>query len=298
MKVAVSGSSGLIGSGLVPALEADGHEVVRLVRREASGRREISWRPDEGILDPKDLEGVDAVVNLAGAGIGDKRWTAERKAEVVASRVDGTSLLAKTIASMDDGPKVFASGSAVGWYGYDGGDTVKREGDPRGAGFLADVVEAWEDAAAPAEKEGVRVVLLRTGIVLSTAGGALAKQLKPFKLGLGGRLGSGRQWLPWVSLADEVAGIKRCLEDDSLSGPVNLCSPAPVTNLDFTKELGRAVHRPTLIPIPTRPLKALFGPEMVEEMFLGGNRVVPAKLEAAGFRWRHPTLDAALRDIL
>jgi len=298
MKVAVAGSSGLIGSGLVPALQADGHEVVRMVRGAPSGHSEISWLPGEGILDPKALDGIDAVVNLAGTGIGDRKWTDERKKAIVDSRVGGTRLLAEMMSKLDDGPKVFLSGSAVGWYGYETGPEVLSEDAPRGKGFLADVVGAWEAATAPAEAAGVRVVLLRTGIVLSTAGGALAKQLFPFKLGLGGRLGSGQQYLPWISLADEVAGIRQCLTDQRLSGPVNLTAPKPVTNLEFTKTLGAILHRPTLVPIPTLPLRLAFGPQMVKEMLLGGNRVVPVKLKEVGFSWRHPTLETALRDIL
>jgi uncharacterized protein (TIGR01777 family) len=298
MKVAVAGSSGLIGSGLVPALHGDGHEVVRLVRGDANGRGEIAWHPSEGILDPKDLDGIDAVVNLAGAGIGDKRWTDERKKLIVDSRVGGTALLAETMAKLDKQPRAFLSGSAVGWYGYDAGDAEKTEDDPRGAGFLADVVEAWEGATAAAQTAGIRVVHLRTGIVQSTAGGALAKQLLPFKVGLGGRLGSGRQYIPWISLADEVAAIRKCLMDDTLSGPVNLTAPEPVTNREYTKTLGAAVNRPTLLPIPLFPIRAAMGRELVDEMLLGGNRVLPIKLEGAGFEWRHPTLQAAFRDIL
>jgi hypothetical protein len=250
------------------------------------------------LLDPKDLEGVDAVINVAGAGIGDKRWTDERKKVIIGSRVDTTTLLAETMAKLERKPKVFLSGSAVGWYGYDVGDAEKTESDPRGTGFLADVVEAWEAATAAAETAGIRVVHLRTGVVLSTAGGALAKQLRPFKLGLGGRLGSGRQILSWIGLADHVAAVRRCLVSDDLSGPVNLTAPHPVSNHEFTKTLGARLHRPTLVPIPTAPLRLAFGSEMVEEMFLGGACVMPAKLAGAGFTWRHPTLDAALADLL
>ena len=298
MKVAVAGSSGLIGTGLVAGLRSEGHEVVRLVRRAAEARDEVRWDPRRGELDADDLEGVDAFVNLAGAGIGDKRWTPERRKEVLDSRVVPTRLLAETAAKLDPLPSAFLGGSAVGWYGHDSGDTEKTEADPHGTGFLADVVVAWEQAAQAAEEAGIRTVLLRSGVVQSTAGGALAKQLLPFKLGLGGRLGSGRQHLSWISLADEVGAIMFCLTQEGLSGPVNLTAPNPVTNAEFTKTLGRLLHRPTLVPTPTPALKALFGEDMVREMLLGGQRAIPAKLQEHGFRWLHPTLDVALRDIL
>jgi uncharacterized protein len=298
MKVAVAGSSGLIGSGLVPGLRRDGHEVIRLVRRPAGARDEVQWDPYRGDLDPAKLEGVEGFVNLAGAGIGDKKWTLERRKVVLDSRVVPTRLLAETAAKLDPKPKAFLNASAVGFYGFDGGDKVFTEKDARGKGFLADVVAEWEQATEAAEQAGIRTVLLRSGIVQSTAGGALAKQLTPFKLGAGGRIGSGKQYLPWISLADEVAAILFCLTNDEISGPVNLCAPHPVTNGEFTKTLGRVLHRPTLLPIPTPALKALFGPDMVEEMLLGGTRARPAKLEKAGFRWLHTDLEAALRDIL
>jgi uncharacterized protein (TIGR01777 family) len=297
MRVAVAGSSGLIGSGLVPALQRDGHDVVRLVRRPVQARDEVRWDPVHGVLDLADLEGVEAFINLAGAGIGDKKWTPERRKVVLDSRVVPTRLLAEAAAKLDPKPKAFLGGSAVGWYG-DSGPAERTEADPKGTGFLVDVVAAWEQAAEAAEQAGIRTVLLRTGIVQSTAGGALAKQLLPFKMGLGGRIGSGQQYLPWISLADEVSAILFCLTEEEMSGPVNLTAPAPVTNAEFTKALGRALHRPTLVPIPVPALKVLFGDDMVREMLLGGTRAVPAKLEAAGFRWLHPTLDVALRDIL
>ena len=298
MKVAVAGSSGLIGTGLLAALRSEGHEVVRLVRRPAEGRDEVPWDPVHGELDPAQLEGVDAFVNLAGAGIGDKKWTPERRKEVLDSRVVPTRLLAETAAKLDPRPQAFLNASGVGWYGYDTGDVEKTEGDPPGHGFLADVVVAWEQATKAAEEAGIRTVLLRSGVVLSTAGGALAKQLLPFKLGLGGRLGSGQQHLPWISLADEVGAIVFCLTSEDLSGPVNLTAPSPVTNAEFTRTLGRLLHRPTILPTPTPALKVLFGEDMVREMLLGGTRAVPAKLQEHGFRWLHPTLDVALRDIV
>jgi len=251
-----------------------------------------------GELDPADLEGADAFVNLAGAGIGDKRWTPERRQEVLDSRVVPTRLLAETASKLEPLPKAFLGGSAVGWYGYDTGEAEKTEVDPHGDGFLADVVVAWEEATHAADRAGIRTVMLRSGVVQSAAGGALAKQLLPFKMGLGGRLGSGRQYVPWISLADEVGAILFCLTQDALSGPVNLTAPEPVTNAEFTKTLGRLLHRPTLVPTPTPALKAMFGEDMVREMLLGGTRAVPAKLQEHGFRWLHPTLEVALSDIL
>ena len=298
MKIAVAGSSGLIGTGLLAGLRSEGHEAVRLVRRPAEGRDEVSWDPVRGELDPAHLAGVDAIVNLAGAGIGEKKWTPERRKEVLDSRVVPTRLLAETAAKLDPLPKAFLGGSAVGWYGYDTGDAEKTEADPPGSGFLADVVVAWEQATQAAQDAGIRTVLLRSGVVLSTAGGALAKQLLPFKLGLGGRLGSGRQHLSWISLADEVGAIMFCLGQEELSGPVNLTAPNPVTNAEFTKTLGRVLHRPTPFPTPTTALNALFGEDLVREMLLGGTRALPAKLEEHGFRWLHPTLEVALRDLL
>ncbi len=298
MKVAVAGSSGLIGSGLVAGLRSDGHEVVRLVRRPVSGRDEIRWDPGKGKIDPADLEGMEGIVNLAGAGIGDKKWTPERRKEILDSRVVTTRLLAETAAKLDPKPRAFLNASGVGFYGYDCGSKVLTEADPRGDGFLADVVVAWEEAADAAEQAGIRTVLLRSGIVQSTAGGALAKQLLLFKLGAGGRMGSGQQYLPWISLADEVSAVLFCLTEDAVSGPVNLTAPAPVTNAEFTKTLGRVLHRPTLLPVPLLPVKTLLGEEIVREMLLGSTRARPAKLEEAGFRWLHPTLEAALRDIL
>ena len=298
MKVAVAGSSGLIGTGLMAGLRSEGHEVVRLVRRDAEARDEVRWDPLRGELDPGDLKGVDAFVNLAGAGIGNERWTPGRRKEVLDSRVVPTRLLAETAAKLDPPPNVFLGASGVGWYGYDTGDDEKTEADPHGHGFLADLVVAWEEATQPAERAGIRTVLLRSGVVQSTAGGALAKQLLPFKLGLGGRLGTGRQYLSWISLADEVGAIMFCLTRDALSGPVNLTAPNPVTNAEFTRTLGRLLHRPTLVPTPTPALKALFGEDLVREMLLGGQRAIPTMLQEHGFRWLHPSLDVALRDIL
>jgi uncharacterized protein (TIGR01777 family) len=285
MDVAVSGSHGLIGSALVRRLEADGHVVRRIVRGA------------DGVIDPTPARGADAVVNLAGEGIGDRRWSSEHKRRVMDSRVVGTTRLAEALAALDQRPRVLVSGSAVGFYG-DRGDEPLSEESPSGDGFLAEVVRRWEAATGAAEEAGVRVVHARTGIVLSPEGGALRKQLLPFKLGLGGRLGRGRQWTSWITLDDEVGAILRCLEDESLRGPVNLTAPNPVTNAQFAKALGAALHRPAVLPVPGPALKLLFGAGMAEEMLLAGQRVLPAKLEAAGFPFRDPLLGPGLARLL
>jgi uncharacterized protein (TIGR01777 family) len=293
VKVAITGSHGLIGSALVTALEGDGHEVTRLVRGLASGDHEVGWDPVEGAIDPDALEGHDAVVHLAGVGIGDHRWTARHKAAVLNSRVQGTGLLARALAGLDGPPAVLASGSAVGFYG-DRGDEELDETSAPGSGFLADVVRQWESAAAPAAEAGIRVANLRSGVVLSAKGGALKKQLPAFKAGVGGRLGSGDQWLSWIAIDDEVGAIRHVIDHPEVAGPVNLCAPMPVTNGEFTRTLGKALHRPTAFPTPTPALQLLFGKEMVAEMLLAGQRVLPKVLEASGFAFAHPTLAEAL----
>lgn len=300
MVVAVTGSSGLIGTALCDALRNQGHQVRRLVRRAgdvALAADEARWDPAAGTIDRGALDGCNAVVHLAGEGIGDRRWSEEHKRSVLSSRVQGTTLIAETIAAMSTKPAVLASGSAVGFYG-DRADACVDETSPPGAGFLAEVVQQWEAAAAAAERSGVRTVLLRTGVVLSTKGGALKKQLLPFRLALGGRLGSGRQYLPWISLDDEVAAILHVIEKATLRGPVNLVAPNPVTNAEFTKALGRALHRPTPIPTPLFALRAMFGREMVGEMLLASTRVAATVLTDSGFAFRHPELAAALADLL
>ena len=294
MKVLVTGSSGLIGRELVAELGRQGHETTRLVRRPAAGAGEASWDPSAGTIDTAALEGHDAAVHLAGAGIGDHRWTDDHKRAVLDSRVQGTGLLARTLAGLSHPPKVLASGSAVGYYGYQS-DQIVTEADRKGEGFLADVVAAWEEAAAPAQAAGIRTVKLRSGVVLTAKGGALKKQLLPFKLGFGGRLGDGKQWLSWISLDDEVAAIIHLLTAESTSGPVNVTSPQPVTNKEFTATLARVLHRLALVPVPTPALHALFGKEMTKEMLLGGQRVLPEALDASGYTFAHPALEEALR---
>jgi len=292
MKVIVSGSHGLIGTELVAQLTAAGHSVTRLVRgRAAEG--EAAWDPSADTVEADKLEGHDAAVHLGGVGIGDHKWTDEHKRAVMDSRVVSTSLLSRTLAGLRSPPGVLAVGSAVGFYG-DRGDEILTEESETGTGFLAGVVAAWEAVSAGAAEAGLRVVRLRTGVVLTAKGGALAKQLLPFKMGVGGRLGTGKQWLSWIALDDEVAAILRVLEDDRISGPVNLTSPEPVTNAEFTKTLGRVLRRPAVLPVPTAALNALFGKEMVDEMLLGGQRVLPARLQEVGFTFRYPHLKDAL----
>ena len=292
MRIGITGASGLIGSALVPDLRAHGHDVVRFVRGHASGADERRWDPARRALDPEALADLDAVVHLAGAGVGDKRWTKQRKAEILGSRVDGTTAVAQAMAAAG-GPRVLLSASAIGYYG-DTGDRLTDETGPSGEGFLADVCRQWEAATAPAEAAGIRVAHLRTGIVLSGDGGIVGKQLLLYKLGLGAPLGSGKQWTSWISLRDEVTAIRHLLTAE-VSGPVNLVGPAPVTNRAFTKALGRALHRPTLpIPVPGFVLKAAVG-QFADEGILIGQRLAPKVLQDSGFSFQDADVDSALR---
>jgi hypothetical protein len=294
MKVAVSGASGLIGSALVPALRTAGHDVVTLVRREPTAPHEIAWDPSGGHLAAADLAGVDAIVNLSGATIG-RRWNDRRKAEILESRVATTGLLARTAAGLDRKPAVFVVAGPTGIYG-NRGDEVLTEESELGTGFLADVGRAWEAAAQPARDAGIRVVDFRQGIVLSTEGGALERLLLPFKLGLGGRVGSGKQWWSWVEL-DDVVSAYRFVLDGNLAGPVNLVSPNPATNEQLVKALGRALHRPTVFPLPAFAVRTVFG-DMGQELLLDGQRVLPARLLDAGFTFAYPDLDSAFERTL
>lgn len=292
MRIGITGASGLIGSALVPDLRAHGHDVVRFVRGRASGADERPWDPARRELDPAALADLDAVVHLAGAGVGDKRWTASRKGVVLGSRVDGTTAVAQAMADAD-GPRVLLSASAIGYYG-DTGDRLTDETGPSGQGFLAEVCRQWEAATAPAEAAGIRVAHLRTGIVLSSGGGIVGKQLLLYKLALGAPLGSGRQWTSWISLRDEVAAIRHLLTAE-VSGAVNLVGPAPVTNRVFTQALGRALHRPTLpVPVPGFVLKAAVG-QFADEGILIGQRLVPKVLQDSGFSFHDADVDSALR---
>ena len=293
MDVVVSGSSGLIGTALGGALQRAGHRMVPLVRSQPVGAA-IGWDPDHGRIDAGGLEGVGAVVHLAGEGIGSKRWNDAHKARIRDSRVRGTALLAETLATLNRPPKVLLSGSAVGYYG-DRGDEVLTESSRPGSDFLAGVCTAWEAATAPAEEAGIRVAHIRTGIVLSGRGGVLPKMLGPFKFGAGGKLGSGRQWMSWIALEDEVGAIVHLLGDDTLSGPFNLTAPNPVTNAEMTKAIGAALHRPTLLPAPAFALKTALGAEMAEELLLVSQRALPTRLLDSGFTFRHAELGEALR---
>lgn len=296
MKILITGASGLIGRALSTELQAQGHTVVAAVRREVRRNDEVQWDPARGILDPSAFDGVDAVIHLAGAGIGDKRWTAAYKKEVLESRTLSTALLANTMASLEKKPSVFLSGSAIGFYGA-AHDEKFDETSAAGDGFLADVCVQWENAAQPAIAAGIRTVFLRTGIVLSPKGGALKKQLPLFKLGLGGRFGNGRQWQSWISITDEVNAIIHLLTS-TLSGPVNLTAPEPVTNADFTKTLASVVSRPAIVPIPSFGPKVLLGGELADALLFTGQRVIPAALTRDGFVFAHQTLDVALRALL
>lgn len=296
MRIVISGASGLIGTALASSLRSQGHTVVTLVRRPASGPNELTWDPAAGTLDPAALDGVDAVVNLSGAGIGDKRWNDAYKRELRDSRLHTTGLLARTIAASAQRPSVFLSGSAIGWYGPRG-DEELTESSSTGDSFLAELCREWEAAAAPASDAGVRTALLRTGIVLTPAGGALKKQLPLFKLALGGSFGNGRQWQSWISIDDEVGAITHLLTAD-VEGPVNLTAPNPVTNKEFTKTLGKVLGRPTVLPIPSFGPKLLLGGELADALLFTGQRVLPAKLAASGYVFAHPTLEVALRALL
>jgi uncharacterized protein len=293
MKVAVTGASGLIGSALVPALREAGHDVVTLVRRAAEGPSEVEWHPDAGTIDADGLAGVDAVVHLAGETIG-QRWSAEARDRIRGSRVDGTGLIARTIAALDPRPSVLVQASGVGYYGL--GDQPVTEQSPKGAGFAADVVVAWEAAAAPARDAGIRVVALRQAPILDRSDGPVGRMRLPFRLGLGGRVGSGNQWWCWVSLPDVVRVYLRALETPDLEGPVNVVAGS-VTNREFTKALGHAVHRPTVFPLPAIAVRLAFG-QMGEELLLGGQRPVAERLEESGFAFRDTDLEHAIEAAL
>jgi uncharacterized protein (TIGR01777 family) len=296
MRVAITGSSGLVGTALMSHLDSLSHTSVPVVRRAAKPG-EISWSPSDGTLNPGDLEGIDAVVHLAGAGIGDKRWTDDYKKVLVESRLDGTALLATAIAACSDGPKVLLSGSAIGYYGARG-DEELDESSTAGSGFLAQLCIDWEEAAAPAAAAGTRVTLLRTGIVLSADGGALKKQLPLYKIGAGGTLGSGAQWQSWISIDDEVAAITHLLTAD-VEGPVNLTAPNPVTQETFANTLGKVLKRPTFLPIPKFGPKLILGSELAENLLFTGQRVNPTVLLGDDtFTFRHAELEPALRAIL
>jgi uncharacterized protein len=296
MKVAVTGSSGLVGSALVPFLTTGGHEVVRLVRHAPKAKDEARWEPEAGAIDSAALEGVDAVVHLAGENIAGGRWTEARKARLRSSRVGPTRLLAEALAGLKKKPKVLVSASAVGYYGSRG-DAWMTEKDAPADDFLGRLSVEWEGATEPARKAGIRVVNLRTGIVLSPAGGALGKMLLPFKAGLGGVVGPGTQYMSWIALDDLLGAIHHLLDRDDLAGAVNAVAPAPVTNSEFTKTLGRVLGRPTVAPVPAFALRLILG-EMADAALLASTRVRPERLQATGYRFRFPELEGALRHVL
>jgi uncharacterized protein (TIGR01777 family) len=301
VRIGVTGASGLIGTALIEALGARGDDVVifqRPTSKSVAGDV-VRWDPTRGLLDESDLRrvgGFDAIVNLAGAGIGDKRWSKERKAEILNSRTSAAALMGQVARAAPNGVGHLVNASAIGWYGSRG-DEVLDETSTRGSGFLADVCDAWENAASAVATSGTTVARLRTGIVLSARGGALKKQLPLFQFGLGGRMGSGNQWLSPISLADEIAAILWVL-DHRLEGPFNLAAPTPLTNRSFTRELAALMHRPAVLAIPSVALRVVLGPEMADELILSGQRVMPQRLLASGFTFKQPDVRSALEGAL
>lgn len=301
MKVIVTGSTGLVGSALVRELLAEGHSVTRLVRRASDGARadgttSVLWNPEAGTIDSAALEGHDAAVHLAGDPIAEGRWTDEKKRRIRESRSKGTRLIAETLARLERKPEVLVSASAVGFYG-DRGDETLREESASGADFLSEVCREWELSTLPASEAGIRVVHLRIGVVLSHEGGALRKMLTPFKLGVGGRLGSGEQYMSWIDLEDVVRVIKFAVENRGLRGPVNAVAPNPVTNAEFTKTLGRVLGRPTIFSVPAFAARLAFG-EMADATVLVSQRAEPARLKEAGYEFAYPNLESSLRHVL
>jgi uncharacterized protein (TIGR01777 family) len=294
VNVAVSGASGLIGAALVSSLEAQRHRAIRLVRRmPRPGEDAIRWDPSTGALTPPGPSVADAVVHLAGDSIMGLRWTAEKKRRIRESRTTATRLLVQTLTRLANPPAVLVSASGIGYYGSRGDEVLTEDSRP-GTGFLADLAREWEAATATAIARGIRVVNLRLGVVLSARGGALATMLTPFRMGLGGVIGDGAQWMSWIALEDVIGAIRHALTTDALRGPLNAVAPAPVTNADFTRTLGRVLRRPTLIPLPAFAARLALG-EMADELLLVSQRVMPARLLASGFAFRRPTLEDALR---
>ena len=296
MRVLITGSTGLVGSVLVPFLSAKGHQVVRMVRSATGREQEVAWDPANNQIDAGRLEGLDGVVHLAGENIAARRWNEEQKARIRDSRVQVTLLLSQTLARLERPPRVLVSASAIGYYG-DRADSWSTETSGSGNDFLAEVCREWEEAAAPAAQAGIRVVHPRFGVILSPNGGALAKMLTPFRLGLGGRIGSGRQWISWIAIDDAVGAIYHALTTDSLRGPVNTVAPNPVTNRDFTKSLGRVLHRPTIFPMPAFMARLAFG-EMADALLLASARVEPRVLLDSQYHFLHEGLEPALRHLL
>jgi uncharacterized protein (TIGR01777 family) len=296
MKVLIGGSHGLVGTALIKSLEAEGHEIFRLVRHYPDSSSEIEWSPDRYSIALARLEGFDAVVNLAGESIAEGRWTEDKKRRIRESRIKGTKLLGDALANLTNRPKTFICASAVGYYG-DRGDELLTETSTPGKDFLADLCVEWEKATALATEKGIRVVNTRFGLILDPNGGALAKMLPPFRLGLGGSIGSGKQWMSWIALDDVVGALKFALANEELNGPVNFVAPNPVTNAEFTKRLGEALSRPTLFPIPAFGVRLAFG-EMADALLLSSQRVAPKRLKEAGYEFEYQQLEAALLHVL
>jgi len=295
MKVAITGASGLIGSALVAHLRGRGDDVVRLVRREAQAPDEVSWEPSRGLIDLDGLAGTEGVVHLAGAGVGDQRWTPRYQKKILDSRYLGTRTIARAMTMLDPKPRVLVSGSAIGFYG-DRGEEELTESSLPGIGFLSDVTQAWEGATEPARAAGIRVVLTRTSLVMAAHGGAFGKQMPLAKLGLSGPLGSGQQWWSWMTLQDDVRARAFLLDNDAVSGPVNLAAPQPHRQRDVAAAIGRAAHRPAVVPVPEFALRVALGGFAGE--VLASQRVLPTVLKRAGFRYDHPDIDSAARWLL
>lgn len=293
MKILLSGASGFIGSKVSTFLQQKGHEVIKLVRTPTQAPNEAFWDPQKAYIDPTALENLDAVINLAGENISDGRWTAEKKERILTSRISTTLLLAYSIGKLEKKPKVMINASAVGIYGNKW-DVVVDEDSYPGVGFLAEVCHEWENATLAAQQAGIRVVLLRMGVVLSSEGGALKKMLTPFKLGLGGKLGAGQQYMSWICIDDLLEVMQFILQNESISGPVNAVTPNPVKNEEFTKSLGKVLHRPTFFKVPETVLRLILG-EMADEMLLSSTRAMPKRLTDASFKFKYPYLEDALK---
>ena len=296
MRILVSGSHGLVGKALISSLTSDGHEIVRLVRNKPAGATEIEWHPNQEKIDTASLEGLDAAVHLAGESIASGRWTDEKKRAIRDSRVKGTTLLSEALARLSRPPSVFVSASAIGYYGNRGDELLTEKSAP-GEDFLANVCVEWENATIPTIEKGIRTVHARFGIILDAKDGALGKMLTPFRMGIGGRIGDGKQWMSWIHVEDVVNGLRSLISDSSINGPVNFVAPNPVTNAEFTKALGRALSKPTLFPVPAFGVRLAFG-EMADALLLSSARVEPRVLKDRGFVFRWSMLEDALRHLL
>jgi len=296
MKILITGSHGLVGKALISELVKDGHEIVSLVRHKSEGASEIEWHPNQRSIDSERVSGFDVVVHLAGESIASGRWTDEKKRKIRESRVDGTTLLSRALAQSSKAPATFISASAIGYYGNRADELLNEKSAP-GNDFLAEVCVAWERATGEAEARGVRTVHARFGIILDQEGGALAKMLTPFRMGVGGRIGDGKQWMSWIALVDVIKGLKFVIENESIAGPVNFVAPNPVTNGEFTKTLGDALSRPTLFPMPSFAVRLAFG-EMADALLLSSAKVEPKRLHESGYRFEFEDLQPALAAIL